>query len=203
MWSARQPLTIVDISRRVGLHPNTVRFHLGVLADHGLITQRTEERNQRGRPRIYYSIVPSQLYAHRRNYQLLAQVLVTYLTQLHPRQTDLAAVGDAWGKYLAKHTDLSSQLSAMRAVLSCLDHAGFATTLEGQKMLFHHCPFREAADQNQSVVCPVHFGLLRGLFTALRVPLSVTRLIPSDETSACVALLTARGQARDSGQASG
>ena len=78
MWATRSPLTVADIAEQVGLHPNTVRFHLGILADHGMITQKTEDRNSRGRPRIFYSIIPSQLYANRRNYQLLSQMLISY-----------------------------------------------------------------------------------------------------------------------------
>ena len=46
-----------ELGRRLGLHENTIRWHLGVLADAGLVRSDPEPRNAPGRPRIRYSLV--------------------------------------------------------------------------------------------------------------------------------------------------
>ena len=108
---------------------------------------------------------------------------------MRPRQKELAAVGDAWGKHLARQTHRTADTPLQRVVDS-LEQTGFAPRLDGQRIIFHHCPFREAADQNRAVVCPVHLGLMRGMFTETRAQVSVSRLIPAVQPSICVALLT-------------
>jgi DNA-binding transcriptional ArsR family regulator len=48
--SAGEGLDASDLGRRVGLHPNTVRWHLGVLADAGLVDSRRAGRETRYTP---------------------------------------------------------------------------------------------------------------------------------------------------------
>lgn len=45
-----------ELGRRVGLHPNTVRWHLRVLADAGLVHSHAAPRQTPGRPRIVYEL---------------------------------------------------------------------------------------------------------------------------------------------------
>jgi len=117
-------------------------------------------------------------------------MLISYLSELRPRQKELTAVGDAWGKHLARQARRPAGTSALQQVVDSLEQTGFAPKLDGQKIVFHHCPFREAADQNRAVVCPVHLGLIRGLFSGVRAPVSVSRLIPAVQPSICIALLS-------------
>ena len=49
-----RPLDVRELAEGVGLHPNTVRDHLNVLADAALVTARTEKRERAGRPRTLY-----------------------------------------------------------------------------------------------------------------------------------------------------
>ena len=45
-----------DLAVRLGLHANTVRWHLGVLADAGLVESQPAPRPSPGRPRILYRL---------------------------------------------------------------------------------------------------------------------------------------------------
>src|SRR2546423_8994937 len=47
---ANDPLDLVALATASGLHPNTVRFHLDVLARAGLVQERRQRRATRGRP---------------------------------------------------------------------------------------------------------------------------------------------------------
>ena len=51
---AEAPLDARELGTRVGLHWNTVRSHLRVLAEAGLVSARREERTRPGRPRLLY-----------------------------------------------------------------------------------------------------------------------------------------------------
>lgn len=54
--AAGAALDASEIAGRVGLHPNTVRWHLAVLADAGLVGSRPARRATPGRPRIVYEL---------------------------------------------------------------------------------------------------------------------------------------------------
>ncbi|MGH7540022.1 MAG: helix-turn-helix domain-containing protein, partial [Gemmatimonadota bacterium] len=54
LQEAEAPLDARGLGTRVGLHLNTVRSHLRVLAEAGLVSARREERTRPGRPRVLY-----------------------------------------------------------------------------------------------------------------------------------------------------
>jgi len=49
------PCTASQLAQQAGLHVTTVRFHLDVLRQAGLVESRTQPRASIGRPRIVYS----------------------------------------------------------------------------------------------------------------------------------------------------
>ncbi len=54
LQAAGTPLGVREIAQRMGLHPNTARFHLEALVEAGLASRETEGREKPGRPRIGY-----------------------------------------------------------------------------------------------------------------------------------------------------
>lgn len=50
----RKPFDVREVATRMSLHPNTVRAHLKVLLDAGLLRTRVEKRERAGRPRALY-----------------------------------------------------------------------------------------------------------------------------------------------------
>jgi predicted ArsR family transcriptional regulator len=114
---AGRPLSIPDIAAEVGLHPNTVRAHLALLVEHGYAVGRTEERERPGRPRLLYTATALPGVAEpgdeeRRNYRLLAEVLITYLSGADGPGGGAAALaaGRAYGHRIA-HGDAHHALS--------------------------------------------------------------------------------------------
>ena len=51
---ASRPVSVVEAAAMLGLHPSTVRFHLGLLASAGLVDRQIERRGTAGRPHIRY-----------------------------------------------------------------------------------------------------------------------------------------------------
>src|SRR5579875_2488050 len=81
LQTARAPLTVGDVAAKSGLHPNTVRFHLDGLVEHGLAERHTEQRATPGRPRALYTAHRGSAPAGQRSYRLLAQILTSYLAR--------------------------------------------------------------------------------------------------------------------------
>lgn len=202
LQQAGAPLPVDAVAKRVRLHTNTARFHLDGLVEAGLVERGVEERGQPGRPRILYAARPDGPRAGQRNYQLLAQILTSYLAgQLPHPATAAQQAGQAWGHYLAERPPPFHQPGAQEAVTALtrmLDDIGFAPeAVNGarqRQILLHHCPFRETAEAHQDIVCAVHLGLMQGLLDELDAPVNAERLDPFVEPNLCVTHLASRAR---------
>ncbi|TWP36678.1 helix-turn-helix transcriptional regulator [Leekyejoonella antrihumi] len=201
LQAADEPLGVGDVAGLVGLHPNTARFHLDALTESALAERTREERDVPGRPRWLYTAGPASIGTGRRSYQLLAQILSSYLTSHtpHPGRAALEA-GEAWGHFLVERPrpfTKTDEDTATTTLVKTLDELGFAPErsdeVRDRKVLLHHCPFLEAAKENQEVVCAVHLGLMRGALGELNTSLTADRLDPLVTPSLCVTHLS--GQA--------
>lgn len=99
------PLSIVDIARRLDVHPNTARFHLDTLVERGQVEQVAGARVGPGRPPLMFRARPGMDRTGPRNYRLLASVLVAELS--HRRRPAHAAIkaGRTWGERLVAAPD--------------------------------------------------------------------------------------------------
>lgn len=205
LQTAGTPLGVAELAAKVGLHPNTARFHLDGLVEQGLAERNTEERDTPGRPRALYAASRGSAPAGQRSYRLLAQILTSYLAGVSRRPEKAAQrAGEEWGRYLAQRPAPFRRVdaaAATRELVQTLDEIGFAPEAtpgsRKRQVLLHHCPFREAAEQHREVVCSVHLGLMRGLLDELDAPLEAESLEPFVEPDLCVARLAARQRRGD------
>jgi predicted ArsR family transcriptional regulator len=196
---AEAPLDARELGTRVGLHVNSVRSHLRVLAEAGLVAQRREEPTGPGRPRVLYQATTEPLDAPALdNYRLLAQILASSLagTERNPSARAEEA-GRAWGAHLIRKpppfTSISKQ-ETIDEVIRLHEQAGFRPELRraksGQEIVLKHCPFQEVATSYQTVICPLHLGLVRGALAELGTGVEADWLEPFAEPGACVGHLT-------------
>jgi predicted ArsR family transcriptional regulator len=192
------PLGVADVARRLGIHPNTARFHLDALAAGGAAVRAPEPPSGRGRPRTVYHPRPGMDRGGVRSYRLLAQILLTQLSSASPDPEDAAAqAGREWGGFLADRPAPSQHLTAGEAVgrlTALLDGLGFApdpgTDAPVPAVIrLRHCPFLELAEGYGQLVCRIHHGLMQGALTELGAPVTATRLEPFAEPGACLAHL--------------
>lgn len=96
--SAPAPASIDEIATTLGVHPNTVRFHVGHLVTEGLIETIQEKGSGRGRPRTLYRSTPEAFHAGPQNDRLLAEVLMSdFINRNSSRVADAAwQAGHAW-----------------------------------------------------------------------------------------------------------
>jgi predicted ArsR family transcriptional regulator len=189
-------LGVQELAERVGLHANTIRFHLDRLMNDGLVQRHVELRTTPGRPRLTYTAVAET--SDRRSYRLLARILAGFMTDALPDAARAAAeAGRAWGHVLTERPTpyrRTSRHTSVATLVRVLDDLGFAPEAmpgtKPQEILLRNCPFREVAEENLGVVCAVHLGIMQGVLAELRSPVTADQLEPFVEPSLCVAHLT-------------
>jgi predicted ArsR family transcriptional regulator len=72
---APEGLGAFELARRLGLHENTIRWHLGVLIDAELVCSDPERRHTPGRPRILYALAGRESLLEPGQSRVLAAVL--------------------------------------------------------------------------------------------------------------------------------
>ncbi|GAB1814921.1 helix-turn-helix domain-containing protein [Mycobacterium sp. MUNTM1] len=193
------PMSIAGIATVLGVHPNTVRFHLDGLVADGQVEHVELDRKGPGRPPLMFRAVRQMDRGGPRHYRLLAEILATaFATERDPGPKALAA-GRAWGQKMeaelpAVPDDADGAEEAIARLIDVLDELGFAPERRvsngEQQVGLRHCPFLELAENSSSVVCPVHLGLMQGAMQTWGAPVSVDRLDPFVEPDLCLAHLT-------------
>ncbi|MEV5878989.1 helix-turn-helix domain-containing protein [Streptomyces sp. NPDC052101] len=207
--AAPSPLGVAETAERMGVHPNTVRFHLDTLVAEGLVERRTEAPSGPGRPRTVYTADPGMDRGGARDYRLLARILLSRWASADPAKArgEAQETGRAWGAFLVEPPPPFEEPTADRSVaalLALLGELGFAPRAEGadeaggppRRIRLRHCPFLELAEEHGQLVCPLHLGLMQGALARLNAPLTATALEPFAEPDACVAHLTATATAK-------
>jgi predicted ArsR family transcriptional regulator len=191
--SSEEPMSILAISRRLGLHPNTVRYHLQSLSDSGQVEQVEPTRHAPGRPPLMFRAHRGMDPSGPRNYQVLAEVLAADIgAEPHPADRALAA-GRAWGRGLTdagpeEALDADSSIDRLVAILDELGFAPERRTSSGESQIgLRHCPFLDLVEDQAQVICPVHLGLMQGVTSG--TPVTVESLEPFAEPDLCLAHL--------------
>ncbi|BBY79313.1 helix-turn-helix domain-containing protein [Mycolicibacterium pulveris] len=193
--------SISSLAGEIGVHPNTVRFHLDALVKAELVEEVTDRVTTRGRPPTRYRATRRMDPAGPTNYSLLAAVMTDYFAA-HARDPVRASteLGRSWGPTLTKGNSgpAPSRSQAVDEFVDVLAEVGFGpeppTTRPVHDIRLRHCPFIEVVDRHQSVVCALHLGLMQGALTAMQAPLAVERLDPFVEPDLCVAHLRSTAQ---------
>ena len=185
-----------EFAQRLHLHPNTIRWHLGVLADAGIVTSQPVGRKTPGRPRIVYKLCDDTDAGDGESYRLLATILTGAVSELDDGSSRAEDAGRAWGRYLVDRPPphvAVSDADAVQEVVDLLAHQGFRPEVGESEIRMHHCPFRELTP---GIVCAVHLGLISGALDELGSRVEVERLDPFVEPELCVVRLPV-GKKRD------
>ena len=185
-----------ELGRRLGLHENTVRWHLGLLGDAGLVESRPAANGKPGRPRMIYALRPGvEQPAGRDEHRLLATVLTGTVAGVPDGEQRAEEAGRAWGRYLVRRPSPLVRIGdeeAVAEVARLLDEEGFAAEAHGTEIHMRRCPFHELAETNPGVVCSVHRGLMAGALEELGSDLEVEGLDVFVRPDLCVARLGER-----------
>lgn len=178
----RDGLDTNQLAAALLLHPNTVRWHLGRLAEEGLVTSSPERRRPRGRPSVVYRLTPEGTASGRDEYRLLATMLTAALADDPHGDARAYTTGVRWGRHLqaAEQTDTVAQL---------LDEQGFAAEQHENAIEMRRCPFYALAETSPQVVCTLHQGIIDGALAESGATQCVDRLDSFVEPGLCIARL--------------
>ena len=180
--SARDGLDTNQLAESVGLHPNTIRWHLGRLTDAGLVQALPQRRHGRGRPSVAYRLTGEGVAQGRDDYRLLATMLAEVVAGERDGETRAYEAGVRWGRHLR-------QAEPDAGVAELLDQEGFAAEQDGDRLEMRRCPFYALAEDSPQVICTLHRGIIDGALAESGSGERVEQLDPFVEPGLCVAQL--------------
>ena len=136
-------MSILAIAEQLGVHPNTVRFHLDSLVADGQVEQVEHGRKGPGRPPLMFQAVRQMDRGGTRHYRLLAEILTMALAADRDPRAKAMAAGREWGRNLESAPEAAETMSADEAIdhlVGVLDELGFA-------------PERRTSDGEQRSAC--------------------------------------------------
>jgi len=171
-----------QLAGRFELHPNTIRWHLGVLTDSGLVEETPERRHGRGRPSIVHRLTSEGIARGHDDYRLLATMLTDALARDPDGEARAYETGARWGRHL-------QQAEPDATVVELLDREGFAAERNGDRIEMRRCPFYALAEEAPQVICTLHHGIVDGALEEAGASEQVGRLDAFVEPGLCVAHL--------------
>ncbi len=192
---ANGAMTIVDVAEQLGVHANTVRFHLEALIADGRVERVEPDHKRQGRPPLMYRAVRGMDPGGVRQYRLLAEILMLGLAGERNASAKALEAGRAWAYRVTRPAPKPLGVRAsVNRLIGLLDDLGFAPQrldAGGETRVgLRHCPFLELAEDRRAVVCPIHLGLMQGALKTWRAPVTVDRLEPFVEPDLCLAHVT-------------
>jgi predicted ArsR family transcriptional regulator len=192
---AARPVSVREMSRRLSLHPNTLRPHLRRLEEAGLVAREVRKTATVGRPQTLYSAREVDSTAER-DYRLLAEMLSGLMKGKRALGQALE-LASQWGAYLLAEVGPGpkpgSEAPARRNLAMLRDamaRAGFEPRfrrLQGGtiEVTLRDCPFRDLAEDHRELACTLHRGLVEGMVSSLKPPMAVKEFQPFAERGIC------------------
>ena len=179
-------VTVVEISEKLESHPNTVREHLAVLEDHGLVSATTAPGKGRGRPRKVYRTNAGARGAPARH--LVG--LITAALKAFPEETarqDGYRWGETWGDDILESGVFSIENGSVDGVAALMADMGFAPNTAGRApgcMGLTQCPLLTSSLEVPAGLCEIHQGMLDRVLEE-KAPEITARVKPFAEPGAC------------------
>lgn len=176
------PVTVNVLSEELGLHSNSVRVNLDVLATHGLIERAPIRQKTRGRPSVgYISVAPvDQEFAS----DQAVELLTTNMQVIRGLPVDavevVRSIGRDWAERLLSEGErgadflppeeevdiddlLSEHVSKFRDYFTSIGNAAVIKEDSPHTIGLYSCPFVNSSGRIDPLVCEMHRGLLTRL----------------------------------------
>jgi predicted ArsR family transcriptional regulator len=192
---AGRPVSVREMSRRLSLHPNTLRPHLRRLEEAGLVSREVRKSATVGRPQTLYSTREREE-AGDRDYRLLAEML-SGLVRGKRAMAQAHQLATQWGAYLLaevgpgpKPGSAAPSRRSLAVLQEAMARAGFDPRFRrlqgsGIEVTLRDCPFRDLTEDHRELVCTLHRGLIEGMLSSLAPPLALKEFKPFVERTIC------------------
>src|SRR5690348_18115440 len=128
---------IAELAEALGVHVNTVRFHLDKLAASGQVERVEPARGTPGRPPLQFRAVRRMSADGPRQFQMLAAMLTRGLAGVPDGGKRAREAGAALGRELAEGL---SEEEAADGLTGFLDRLGFGARMDGTEIRLYSCP---------------------------------------------------------------
>ncbi|MFC9443025.1 MULTISPECIES: winged helix-turn-helix transcriptional regulator [Brevibacterium] len=177
--------TLKDLAEAVGLHINTVRDHLGVLIDEGLVSARPRPSGTRGRPpTVYRAVDDAEMNPAAKSRIERAKALGPVLARVGYScvPESVRRLGDGAGEQFD-------------ALVDHLDDSGLEPVADdtGLGIALAACPHLELVGDERTMACAVHARLLHDVLAQVPGPLRVAEVKPFLTATTCELRLQATG----------
>lgn len=194
LQEADDPVPATQLAEVVDLHVTTVRAHLAVLEQAGLVQSAQDRTGRPGRPATVYTAVDERVARpgddRTGGYHLLAEMLVDGLSRGAPPSDDPSSwaieLGDRWGPRLLDRMGYAPDSDGTAVLHDSFERLGFAPQTTADEVRLHACPFLDVAMGNEAVVCDLHLGMARGMLRALDADVDADEIAPLVEPSLCI-----------------
>jgi len=181
--STQGPLSLKELSKKVGLKEITIRHHVRILEHAGLIKSFDAGKGVPGRPERLYKIVDKHIALGfpKRQYELLSRHLMESLVAREGREgavSVLMRVGQELGKKLLEEISIRHGVKQLdvngfcRYILPELESMGSSPTVVSKSneeivVKVSNCVFWELAKAYPGVICEGHKAFFRVMAEAL------------------------------------
>ncbi|HYP72863.1 MAG TPA: helix-turn-helix domain-containing protein [Microbacterium sp.] len=176
-------ISLAELSEQTELHANTLRDHVRVLTDEGIIRSEVEHRAMRGRPRALYYPVDA----------------ATANEAAQKRIDDAKRHGDLLRRIAPDAEPVTHDLDQdavhqLDALYEHLDEVGLDPTLaeDDLEVALRPCAFHTLVAGHREVLCRVHEGLIRDVLDRAGGPIEIDRLLPLVNEHRCELMLKLR-----------
>jgi predicted ArsR family transcriptional regulator len=189
----RKPCTVEEIAEKLGLQTITIRHHLQVLLEAGIVECHEERTGAAGRPSAYYSVVkaPPAVTFPKRQYQFLSEILINSMIEkmgIKKTKEFLKEIGISTGKEAVKQLESQHHIKSWSpkeyekyVVQEYLESEGsepeiIETNTKRVVYRLHNCLFRELSIKMPDLMCDIlHESFHEGVAKAIGKDLKITR----------------------------
>lgn len=185
--SLKRPAATVELATTLELHPNGVRQHLEALSEAGLLA-REQEKVGRGRPRDVWAIDADAEPGGNSptGYEELSRWLIKAMGSGPVDPDRIEEKGREIGIELADTGGNSTSEIRFHDALSAMGFKPRRKPGAGERMTYclENCPYREAALEEQSMVCALHKGITSGILSSVAPDTEMTEFVVKNPVTA-------------------
>lgn len=161
--------SVTELADAAGVHENTVRAHVAVLEDGGLVAGEPRPAARPGRPGVQYRLTPEGERLDQ-NFLGLSELLAAAVGRAGMSPEELREIGREWGRYLAGRP---GQYDFHERVPAILARLGYTATIDHGGVRLLGCPCPTIAPDRPGLICELATGVLDGVLGAVGAQLRV------------------------------
>jgi predicted ArsR family transcriptional regulator len=154
--------SVTELADAAGAHENTVRAHVAVLEEAGLIASESRPAAGPGRPGVQYRLTARGERLDQ-DFMGLAELLAAALGRAGLEPEQLRDVGREWGRYLAGRP---GQFDPRERLPEILRRLGYDVSVDGDEVRLTGCPCPLISPDRPRMLCELATGVVDGVLGA-------------------------------------